>query len=302
MYKLIMLLTCVFMVGVLPATAGTNELGTQITKQIVKSKPSNKGASEENFRVDFTISEKFFDENMNQDNGPFKANIACKAYALDAHWLLLAGTCMDYSKEDIRMLGDHVYMERHSRKVHRAVVSGKSLAPNQFARNNQVMLIWTDNLIFQGPYINVLATEDITHLAVLSLKNTLKIHTARFGVDKLRERHLKTPLEEYGNTFKLKEGITDLSGTATDPLFIYSHTNGNEFLAAYNKGMLGYALQMTIDDSINTYTGHKSDTWYSLTKADLEFIKQTVQQHRPEDWFRIKNRLFFNQMNTPFFK
>ena len=77
---------------------------------------------------------------------------------------------------------------------------------------------------------------------------------------------------------------------------------GNEFLAAYNAGTISYALQMSLDDITHTFDGKPSPNWYTLSANDLQFIKKTVQQHRPKDWARIKGRLFFNQTSGPFFK
>ncbi|WP_432634216.1 hypothetical protein [Candidatus Avelusimicrobium sp.] len=304
------LLAVALTLGVLTATANIqpifaeSTIATKLIQQDKKARPvhreANKGASDENLRVDFNISENFYDHNMEQENGPFKADIACKAYALDSHWLLLAGTCMDYSTEDIRTPGDHVYMERHDRKILKASAGKIALNAKHYTLNERIMLIWSNNASFTGPYVNVLGTTSPSKLFELSANHTVKIHTARLGIDSLRERDFKSNSIK-GNTFKLKEKFTDLSGTATDPLFLFSK-QGNEFLAAYNKGEISYALQMTVDDFTHTYDGKTSATWYSLTKEDLFFIKDTVNKIRPQDWNRIKGRLFFNGTSVPFFK
>lgn len=304
------LLAVALMLGVLTAAANIQPTFAESTivdkliQQDKKSRPShtknNKGASSKNLRVDFKITEKFYDNNMDQDNGPFEADIACKAYALDAHWLLLAGTCMNYSTESIRELDDHVYMERHDRKILSAYTGSIDLNVKKYTRNERIMLIWNDIANFKGPYVNVLATNSPTQLFGLSASHTVMINTSRLGTDALRERSFKSSSIK-GNTFKLDEGLTSLSGTATDPLFLFSK-QGNEFLAAYNQGEISYALQITFNDIVNTFDGKPSDTWYSLTKEDLIFIKDTVNMYRPKDWSRIKGRLFFNGTETPFFK
>lgn len=271
-------------------------VSSQKLEQAVSSKasaavPTNKDAIKGNLRVDFPISEYFYDGLRDQDNGPFDADIACKAYALDEHWLILSGTCMRYyDSGDIREVGDHEYIERHGRTFRENI---------NHAENDNVMLIWNSTGGFKAPFVNVLATDSPNQLFTLSANHTVKINTARHGRNAIRTRKLKTG-SVSGKYFKLDESWTDLSGTATDPLFLISQ-NGNEFLAGYNNGIISYALQMTIDDIFHTFDGQTSDEWFSLSKEDLNFIKRIVQQERPKDWARIKNRLFFNTTDKPFF-
>lgn len=300
------------MLGLLPtapvqqAQAGESALFEKITHKVAvaaqkqKTKPTNAGAIKQNYRVDFNFSEKFRFSSTDIERGPFEADMACKAYALDSHWLILAGTCMNYFNGDIFELGDHEYIERYGRKINRTHVGSFELNPGNYAKNKGVMLIWDQNANFAGPYVNVLATNTPKQLFVLNANHTIKIHTARFGLDAVRERSLK-PHSVQDNTFQLREGRSDLSGTATDPLFLVS-ARGNEFLAAYNAGTISYALQMSLDDITHTFDGKPSPNWYTLSANDLQFIKKTVQQHRPKDWARIKGRLFFNQTSVPFFK
>ena len=272
------------------ANTGT-KLESTVTNKVNAAVATNKGAIKKNLRVDFAISESFYDSKMDQDNGPFDADIACKAYALDAHWLILSGTCMRYDEEgDIREPGDHEYMERHGRTFRKHY---------NHAENDNVMLMWTATSDYNAPFVNVLGTDSPNQLFTLSANHTIKINTARHARDAVRTRKLKTG-SVSGKYFKLDEGWTDLSGTATDPLFVIS-PKGNEFLAGYNNGYIGYALQMTFDDIFHTFDGRTSDEWFSLTKEDLNFIKKTVQEKRPQDWARIRTRLFFNTTDKPFF-
>ncbi len=271
--------------------AGSSEALKEAVKNKVNAATTNKDAIKNNLRIDFAISESFYDNRMEQDNGPFDADIACKAYALDAHWLILSGTCMRYDDEDdIREPGDHEYMERHDRTFRKHY---------NHEENGNVMLMWTEQPIYNAPFVNVLATDSPNQLFTLSANHTIKINTARYGTDSVKTRKLKTG-SVSGNLFKLDEGWTDLSGTATDPLFVIS-PKGNEFLAGYNNGYIAYALQMTTDDIFNTFDGKTSAEWFSLTKKDLNFIKQIVQEKRPQDWARIKNRLFFNTTDKPYY-
>ena len=282
---LLLLLAC-------PLFANTDtKIGSTINKKVNEVVAANKGAIKENLRVDFAISESFYDSRLQQDNGPFDADISCKAYALNSQWLILAGTCMRYDEErDIREDGDHEYMERHSRTFRRHY---------NYAENGNVLLMWSAKSRYSAPFVKVLATTSPHELFTLSANHTIKINTSRFGRHAVKTRKLKTG-SVSGNHFKLDESWFDLSGTATDPLFVIA-PNGNEFLAGYNNGYISYALQMTIDDSVNTSTRNPSDAWFSLTKEDLNFIKETVQEKRPQDWARIRTRLFLNTTNRPYF-
>lgn len=279
---LLLLLAC-------PLFANTVE--SSVSKHVKTALMTNKDAIKNNLRMEFPVSEYFYDNRTDEDNGPFDADIACKAYALDAHWLILSGTCMRYYDEgDIRESGDHEYLERHGRTFRKNI---------NHAENDNVMLVWTKTANFNAPFVNVLATSSPNQLFTLSANHTIKINTARHGRNAVKTRKLKTG-SVSGKYFKLDEGWTDLSGTATDPLFLIS-PKGNEFLAAYNDGIISYALQMTFDDILHTSDGHTSEKWFTLTQDDLTFIKKTVEKNRPQDWARIKNRLFFDTTDKPFF-
>lgn len=283
--SLLLLLAC-------PLFANTHaKIAATINNKVNARLSTNKGAIEKNLRVNFAISESFYDHKRNQNNGPFDADIACKAYALDSHWLILSGTCMRYDEEgDVREAGDHEYIERHSRTFR---------THYNYEISDNVMLMWTDNSSYEAPFVKVLATTSPNQLFTLSADHTIKINTARFGQNAVKTRKLKTG-SVSGNYFKLDESWSDLSGTATDPLFLIA-PDGNEFLAGYNNGYIIYALQMTLNDILNTFDGRPSDEWFSLTEGDLSFIKAVVQEKRPQDWARIRTRLFLNTTNQPYF-
>lgn len=266
------------------------DLKTSVQRSVSAVKRTNQGAIDNNLRVDFEISESFYDERSELDYGPYRADIACKAYPLDSHWLILSGTCMRYSNGDIFEPGDHEFIERYGRTVKNNI---------NYKRGYSTILIWTKDAQYKAPFVNILATSSPNQLFTLSADHTIKINTARHGRDAVKTRKLKTG-SVSGNYFKLDESWTDLSGTATDPLFVVS-PQGNEFLAGFNNGYITYALQITIDDFFNTFKGKTSDEWFSLDQSDLEFIKATVQEKRPQDWARIKTRLFFNTTDKPFF-
>ena len=115
-------------------------------------------------------------------------------------------------------------------------------------------------------------------------------------------RELK-PKTVRGNFFSLLEGPFDLSGTATDPLFLIA-SNKDVFLSAYNDAPLIYHFydhpsQVRRVPLSNAKNSHR---WFSLTKEDLQFIKKTMIKDYPKDWKRIKKRLFLDQTQTPYFK
>lgn len=284
-YAAILLLTACPLLAASKAT-----LEQKVEEQVKVAVTPNKGAIEKNLRIDFEIAESFYDERYDQNNGPYRADIACKAYALDAHWLILSGTCMRYSSGDILEPGDHEFIERYGRVIKDKI---------KYSYNDNVMLIWTNENKYEAPFVNVLATSSPVQLFTLSANHKIKINTARLGTDAVRNRTLKTG-SINGNRFQLNEGLSDLSGTATDPLFLISPEE-NEFLAAYNNGEISYALQMRSDDILKTFDGLTSKDWFSLNKKDLEFIKVTVQANRPNDWNKIKQRLFFDNTKVPFF-
>ena len=279
-----------------------------INKKVVSAVNSNKDAIKGNIRVDFQISEKLYNADQADESlievGPFKADLACKAYALDNNWLILAGTCMHYSPDPVDRYGVR-YTERLERKVISPFKTEKFAIPaNNYATNNNIMLLWADNEKMSAalkavPKVKVLAVSSPDTLFTFSAKNPFKINTARFGSNAIKTRRLKSQ-SANGKMFQLEEGLTDLSGTATDPIFLMM-PNNREFLAGYNNGIMNYVLQLTFDDIFRTFDGKRSPNYFSLTLEDLNFIKRTVQEQRPEDWNHIKNRLFYDQTETPYF-
>lgn len=271
-------------------------LGEALSNSVESAQKSNTEAIKKNHRVDFTISEKLTNNRNGETYGPYEADIACKAYALDKQWLILAGKCMDYYYGDIYNEGDRTYIKRHSRKL-----LASDPAITNYAWNNNVMLIKTEKT-FEGPFVKILATDSPEKLFTLSATHKVKIHTARMGINGVRERKLKTGSID-GNTFKLDEGWGDLSGTATDPLFLIA-PNGHEYLTAYNNGGISYSLHLDFDSTFSLVgsDGKASPRWYSLEKEDLEFIKTTISQKDPNAWKTIKPRLFFNQTTKPYFQ
>lgn len=271
-----------------------------------------------NLRIDFQISEFLYKPNAFSGSsqfkfdmseiGPYKADLACKAYVLDSHWLIVSGTCMRPSNEKINFF-DLVYSKRKDRQILSPFeISGfpipDAIPAQNIAYNRNIMLLWTDNkqlvsFLKKIPAVNVLAVRSAKNLFALSAASTFKVNTARFGLDAIRERTLKA--DSYDNNyFQLNEGLLDLSATATDPLFLVSKT-GKEFLVGFNNGLLSYTLQITQNDIWETFDGKPSADFFPLTLEDLNFIKSTVLNIRPQDWISIQPRLFYNQTKTPYF-
>ncbi len=316
------MLACIFMIGATSLFAAeapapkADAVAAAVNKKVAAA--SNKGAINKNLRVDFRITEYaarpeegdvvYPGEELSvvgAEVGPYEADLACKAYALDSNWLILAGTCMRYDSNAVEINGIR-YPKRAFREIKSPFrVNGFSIESTHYASNGNVMLLWTGNKGLAAelralPKVNVLAVSSPARLFALSANNTFKINTARLGSNAVRERTLKSNSIK-GNRFQLDEGVTDLSGTATDPLFLFT-PSGREFLAGYNDGILHYRLQVTLNDAPFTFDGAKSKNYFSLNLKDLEFIKKTVLAKRPGDWNRIKQRLFYNQTAKPYFK
>ncbi|WP_428075906.1 hypothetical protein [Candidatus Avelusimicrobium luingense] len=311
------------------ATTTHDTIHEQLTRSVAQQQISpagfsNEGAIEKNHRITFTA----FDGRFVQEDHNFapmeQATIYCKAYALDAHWTLVAAPCahafaFNGWKKNIPYAQQIYSVSMHTNNFENwdsifqddtnyflGWISKNGQLPHEdthMAYNNHIMLIWHEQRLYEGPYVNVLATTSPEQLFALETNNTFKINTARymFFSDSIRERSLQKGSVK-GNTFRLDESATDLSGTSTDPLFLITpqHT---EFIAGYNAAKLGKkwfrAQWLSGEKSLE---GLACPVWYSLTKNDLQFIEQTVRAYRPQDWFSIKGRLFFNQTQTPFFK
>ena len=272
-----------------------NELTRKIQEALLQL-PSNAGAIKRNRVVHFQVQEAVYNINTNAFYGDYRADIFCKAYALDVHWLITSASCLRIYQGDLWRVNDHRYLERE--RTSTLVASERT---GHFAQNNNLVLIWTTGeKTYNGPFVNILATSSPSQLAALPAGYTLKINTARFGLDGVRTRSISLGSIQ-GNQFELEESLLNLSGTATDPLFAVSK-DGREFLTGYNNGINSYSLLTSADASLRTSSGLSSSSWFSLGERDLEFIQQTVQTNRPQDWQTIKTRLFFNQTQAPYLK
>lgn len=197
---------------------------------------------------------------------------------------------------DIWETDDHKLISREERQVF--TYEGREFT--NMAYNSKIMLVWYNQAQYVAPFVNVLAASSPKQLFTLSKTHQVQINTARYGKDAVRTREFDDN-SASGNYFKLDESWTQLSGTATDPLFLIN-SDKNEFLAGYNNGYLHYNYLLTLNDFFFQFDGLPSDTWYSLSLEDLHFIRATVQAHRPQDWPLIKTRLFYNTTDLPYFE
>ncbi len=289
------IITFVFIIiGTFLAFAQGNTELTNRVQRAVQSGIVNAGAEKNNLTLYFLLKETVRHENTGSE-GTFHAEYHCKAYALDEHWYILAGTCGNSVQADV---GHNDKDEYTRRGLTLLAEDGTEL---NYTKNKHLMLLHEEKFI-PGVYINVLATSSPVQLFTLTAeKYTAVINTSRFGLNKVLTRELK-PKSILGDSFELNESVFDLSGTATDPLFLIG-PNGNTFLAAYNKAPLVYyfydhpgQVRGDLDAA-----GDRSARWFSLTKEDLQFIKDSLKNY-PVDWKRIKNRLFLDQTQTPYFK
>ena len=289
------IVTFVFIIlGTFLVFAQDNTELTNRVQRAVQSNIINTGAEKNHLTLYFLLEETVRHENTNSE-GTYHAEYHCKAYALDEHWYILAGTCGNSVNSDVGH-DDRREYTRHNLKL--KTLSGEKLT---YFKNPHLMLLREEKFI-PGVYVNILATSSPVQLFTLTAeKYTAMINTSRFGLNKVLTRELK-PKSIMGDSFELNESAFDLSGTATDPLFLIG-PDGNSFLAAYNKAPMFYYFydhpgQIRGDLDAK---GDRSARWFSLTKEDLQFIKDSLKDY-PADWKRIKNRLFLDQTQTPYFK
>ena len=281
--------------GVLAFAQNNPELAGKVQKAAAKAVTAPNADVAANDQTLYFLLEETVQNETNGARGTYHAEYRCKAYVLDEHWYILAGTCGSSVRGDVGHNDKDEYT-RHQLRLQTA--DGQPLV---YKKNEHIMLLREEKHL-PARYVNVLATSTPQQLFTLTAHDyTAVINTARFGLNKVVQRELK-PKTIRGNSFILREGTFDLSGTATDPLFLIA-PDQNTFLAAYNNAPMYYYFydhpgQVRGDLSPK---GDRSDTWFSLTEEDLKFIQNTLQAY-PEDWARIKTRLFLDQTHTPYFE
>ncbi|MBO7190755.1 MAG: hypothetical protein J6V32_01410 [Elusimicrobiaceae bacterium] len=283
-------------------TAAQKQIAYQVDRAVLdKMLNSSVGSIEQNKTIEFRVREVIeysFAGTQEKEYLSHRYDLGCKAYALHPNWLILSGRCaapMGVSDKEADM-----WLTSNKQEVveHELFPYGSDQKGMKIEYNNNVMLLWQKKAEYTAPFVKVLAMSSKDKLFSLwNARGSLQINTARLGLNAVRERDfLEESMQGSGNLFLLDESFYDLSGTASDPAFL-SIESGDEYLIGYNNGLMDYK---TCADGARVWCGKKSDTWYRLTKADLEFIKQTVLENRPQDWAEIQPRLFYDSVDESF--
>ena len=286
----------VFCLGMLVAASSwaqslnRTDIARTVDQAVIKKVlDSSANAKERNITVEFQVRDWIAYNEDGDLQYSFRYNLGCKAYALHAHWLIMAGTCAKPMPVSYKEYNVWPHGNKQELVGHDILPVDPEHVGLKISYNDRIMLLWRDDAAYPAPYIKVLATSSTDRLVNYLTNSTPYINTARLGLNKVYERHFdKNSIQ--GNTFKLDEGIFDLSGTASDPLFLDAYDD-QDYLVAYNNGIMDYK---TFADGIRVWDGRKSDTWYALTEEDLQFIKKTVQANRPQDWPEVQSRLRFD--------
>ena len=266
---------------------------------------------------------------------PYKTFRSCTAYALDNHWLILPRKgCL---QEDSNLVFDednNQYYQYSEKTIisdfHFLGHSLYSISPKNYAINKNLMLVWTGdvfavNFLRSLQKVNLLAVSTPEHLRYLGQGNpillaeyndaTLKAkaysrpfpkesnllnpaHKNNLGATALWNEKVLQQKLNY-NTFQFNDA--DIDDKAGLTLFLRT-PSGFEFLVGYSNSIKGFSLSRKKDDSLSIFSHTYPQGYFTLALEDLEFIKKTVLEKRPKDWERIKNRLFFDQTETPYFK
>lgn len=264
---------------------------TRAVDQTVLNKVLNSSANakEKNITVEFQVRDWIAYDKDEDLQYSFRYTLGCKAYALHANWLIMAGTCAKPMPVSYKEYNVWPHGNKQELVGHDILPIDTKHVGLRINYNDHIMLLWRDDAAYSAPYVKVLATSSVDRLVNYLTNSTPFINTSRLGLNKVYERHFdKNSIK--GNTFKLDEGLFDLSGTASDPLFLDAY-DGQDYLVAYNNGIMDYK---TFADGVRVWDGRKSDTWYALTEEDLQFIKKTVQANRPQDWEEVHSRLRFD--------
>lgn len=261
----------------------------------------------------------------------YKALLSCPAYALDNHWLLLSKEgCLQDDTNPVLDDRDNRYYQHTGKKITSAFkllgFSRFFIPSDNYATNHNVMLLWTGNiravhLLQSVPKVNLLAVSTPARLVSLSQEPVLiaqhntaartatvlpaSLPTAP-GLTPPRKSKAQTPEKGRNVAQKPREHTfqfndSDLDNTPDATLFLKT-PSGDAFVVGYSHQTSGYTLSRKGDDFLAIFHNTRPQGYFTLALEDLEFIKKTVLEKRPKDWERIKNRLFFDQTETPYFK
>lgn len=256
-------------------------LTLSVTKAVAKTvlEQPNPGASTNAYPVYITIRDTFYNQTnplaQSTNWGTRAKEQTCKAWVLNENWLITAATCGQPSNPGASNYKVH---------THQILLENREF---DFAKNDHVMLIWKNTeqipYSFNAPFAKLLAVDTTSHLFSLQWQNQILLSKGY--------KTKKTSINPgYRGQYTCE--ITNKSRRPTESLFVVT-PQGSEFLAAFSNVFFDYnKMGVTI---------HSSALFTSLTKRDLQFIKETVNAHRPQDWQSIKTKLFYNNIETPYF-
>ncbi len=254
-----------------------------ITKAVAKAvlEQPNSGASTNALPVHITIQDTFYNQTSplaQSTNWVSRTKTqTCKAWALNENWLITAATCGQQSNPRI---------SSYKVRTHQILLENREF---DFAKNDHVMLIWKNTeqvpYAFNAPFTKLLAVNTTSHLFSLQWQNQILLSKGY--------KTKKTSVNP-GYLGQYTCEIANKSRHPTDSLFVVT-PQGSEFLAAFSNVFFDYNKDIGV-------VVRRSALFTSLTERDLQFIKETVNAHRPQDWQSIKTRLFYNDIEKPYFK
>ena len=212
----------------------------------------------------------------------YRKDHLCLAWPLNENWLITAATCgqkQEPHRQDVKV------------KTHEIFPRNTDF---DFTTNDRIMLIWKKNeqstVSFAAPFTKLLAVDTAARLFSLQWQNKILLVTKR----KVPGSKAAPTSIEPGYKGQYTCEITRKSYQPTESLFVVTPQE-SELLAAFSNVYHRYNHDIGL-------TTRPSKFFTSLTKRDLQFIKETVNEKRPQDWQSIKTRLFYNSTTLPYFK
>ena len=237
----------------------------------------NSGASINSQRVGFVVYDTFGDVTYPLAIPNVHASaqsLHCRTWPLNENWLITAATCGQKSEHPDKNV---------EVRTHKISLENPDF---DFATNDRIMLIWKNNdqsaTSFAAPFTKLLALDTAARLISLQWQNKILLSKGR------KTKSTSVELGYHGQyTCKI-----DKKASWTNALFVVT-PQGSELLSAFSDTYFDY----------NRHSNRirRSPFFNNLTKRDLQFIKETVNTHRPQDWQSIRTRLFYNDMEKPYF-
>ena len=260
---------------------GQTPFTLSVTRAVAKAvlEQPNPNASTNAQTIHITIKDTFINVENPLARPYFSPNTIgqdCLAWPLNENWLITSATCgkkAEPSRKDVKVA------------THKILLTNPDF---DFATNNNIMLIWKHNdrsaVSFAAPFTKLLAVNTTTQLFSLQWQNKILVS---------KGHKTKSTSIEPGYKGQYTCEVTHKSYHPTESLFVLTPQE-SEFLAAFSNVYYHY----------NSYglVIPPSKFFISLTKKDLQFIKETVNDKRPQDWQSIKTRLFYNDIEKPYFE